>query len=223
MAEKLELFSARVCPYAHRTRLALAEKDVDFTLSEIELTNKPQRFLDISPYGKVPALVHGDKVIYESAIVGEYLNDVFPEPSLLPDDPYTRARVRIWIDYFDNRFLDIYYDAIGNRDRSKDDEFRDKISESFRYMENEGMAKLFGDGPYWLGSDLSLLDIAVYPFLERLPAWSHYRGINIPADCTRLLTWYAAMQERPSVKGMANTPEFYIEGYKGYAGVDDAA
>ena len=54
----MELFSARVCPYAHRTRLVLAEKGIACTLTEIDFKNKPERFLKVSRYGKVPAIVH---------------------------------------------------------------------------------------------------------------------------------------------------------------------
>ncbi|MBC8242358.1 MAG: glutathione S-transferase family protein [Alphaproteobacteria bacterium] len=221
--DTLELFSAQVCPYAHRSRLALAEKGLEFTLSEIDLADKSQRFLDISPYGKVPVLLHNGRTVYESAIVNEYLNDSFPTPALLPDDPYQRAQARIWIDYFDNRFLDTYYDAMMNKDRAKDAENREKIETGFRFIENEGMAKLSGDGPYWLGATLSLVDLAYYPFLERLPAWTHHRGIDIPDDCTRLRKWCDVMRARPSVQEIANPPEYYIDRYKKYAGVEDAA
>ena len=82
MSEPIELFSARVCPYAHRTRLVLHEKSVDFTLA-------------ISAYGKVPALVQGDVEIYESAIINEYLEEKYPQPRLLPADPHRRALARI--------------------------------------------------------------------------------------------------------------------------------
>ena len=72
---KMELFTARVCPYAHRTRLVLLEKGLDFELIEVDLQNKPERFLQVSAYGKVPALVHDGVEIYESAIINEYLED----------------------------------------------------------------------------------------------------------------------------------------------------
>ena len=223
MTDTIELFSAQVCPYAHRARLALAEKCVPFTMSEIDLANKSQRFLDISPYGKVPVLSHNGRTVYESAIVNEYLNDTFPGPSLMPDDPYLKAQARIWIDYFDNQFLDIYYDALENQDRSKDADYREKIAAGFRCIENDGMAKLSGDGPYWLGAEISLVDLAYYPFFERLPAWIQHRGINIPGECTRLRKWNEAMLDLPSVREIANPPEYYIDRYKKYAGVDDAA
>ncbi len=223
MSDTMELFSARVCPYAHRTRLVLAEKGLNFTLNEIDLSDKPQRFLDVSPYGKVPVLVHGDRALYESSIINQYIDDIAPSPALTPDDPYLRAQMRIWIDYFDNQFLDIYYDALMNRERDKDTDFKEKIEAGLRFIETQGLAKLQGDGPYWLGATPSLIDFAFYPFFERLPVWAHYRNIELPANGSRLKAWIDLMAARPSVTAIANTPEYYIERYKGYAGISDAA
>ena len=87
----------------------------------------------------------------------------------------------------------------------------------------EAHSRLSGTGPYWLGAEASLLDFALYPFFERLPAWDHYRGLGLPEDCPGLRVWLAAMAERPSVKAIANTPEYYIERYQNYAKVVLAA
>jgi glutathione S-transferase len=216
-APTLELFTARVCPYAHRTRLALAEKGIDFELTEIDFKDKPERFLKVSLYVKVPAIVHDGVEVYESAIVNEYLDEVFPEPPLMPADPATRALVRVWIDYCDDHFLDDLYAAIRNRDPARAPELKAKTEEHLRLIETGGMRRLSAEGPYWLGERISLLDLAYYPFFERFPAWTHYRGIAIPDDCTRLRDWIAVMAERPSVKAIANTPDYYIERYQGYA------
>jgi glutathione S-transferase len=217
----LELFSARVCPYAHRSRLVLGEKGVDFTLTEIDFKAKPERFLKVSLYGKVPAIVHasdqGQVEVFESAIVNEYLDEVFPEPPMMPADPGRRAQARIWIDYCDNKFLDDLYPAIRNQDPAKAADHKAKVEEHFRFIETTGLARLGGEGPYWLGGEVSLVDCAFYPFFERFPAWTHYRGISLPADCGRLRAWLDAMAERPSVRAIANTPDYYIERYQGYA------
>ncbi|HEY9905093.1 MAG TPA: glutathione S-transferase family protein, partial [Candidatus Sericytochromatia bacterium] len=85
MAE-IEIYSATVCPFAHRSRLVLLEKEIDFELIEIDLQNKPEGFTEISPYGKVPVIKHGDERVWESAIINEYLDEVFPEPPLMPVD-----------------------------------------------------------------------------------------------------------------------------------------
>jgi len=102
----LQLYFAKGSTFSQRTRVVLLEKKVEFTPIELDLQNKPADFLQVSRYGKVPAIKQRNVALYESAIVNEYLDDVFPPP-LLPGDPAKRAirfaklrRIaRIWIDY----------------------------------------------------------------------------------------------------------------------------
>ena len=88
---ELKLYSSNSCPFAHRSRLMLYEKGVDFELIEIDLSNKPDWFASVSLYTKVPALEQGDVKIYESAIVNEYIDEVYPTPAMVPADPGRRA------------------------------------------------------------------------------------------------------------------------------------
>jgi glutathione S-transferase len=217
MSHRLELFSARVCPYAHRTRLILREKDVAFEYTEVDLQNKPSRFLAVSPYGKVPALVHDGATVYESAIINEYLDETFQEPRLMPETPVARAKVRIWIDYCDDYFIADHYALLKNQDAARHPTLLHKAERNFRFIEQEGLAKLSGNGPYWLGSELSLLDFAWYPFFERLPAWTHYRGLKIPDDCPRLQNWVETMAPRQSIREIANDAAYYVGRYVNYA------
>ncbi len=96
---EITVYSAVVCPFAHRSRLVLLEKGIDFNLVEIDLQNKPADFTEISPYGKVPAIKHGNERVWESAIINEYLDEVFPQVPLLPQNPIEKAQARIWIDF----------------------------------------------------------------------------------------------------------------------------
>lgn len=216
-SERIELFSARVCPYAHRTRLVLLEKGLECELVEIDFNNKPKRFLEISRYGKVPAIVHDGYEIYESAIINEYLDEVFPDPPLMPEGAGRRALARIWIDYCDRHLTDDLYAAIRNQEAERQAELNARLAEHMRTIETAGLGRLGGEGPYWLGARPSLVDFAYYPFFERLPAWTHYRGIAVPDDCPRLAAWLEAMAGRDSVKAIANPPEYYIERYARYA------
>jgi glutathione S-transferase len=77
--------------------------------------------------------------------------------------------------------------------------------------------------PYWFGSQFSLTDVAWYPFLERLPAWTHFRGVAFPVDCPRMFAWVEAMAARHSVRRIANGAAYYIDSYKHYAGEAMAA
>lgn len=213
----MELFSARICPYAERTRLVLIEKGIDFELVEIDLGDKPKRFLDVSPYGKVPAIVHDGEALFESAIINEYLDEIVPEPRLMPDDPVQRARTRIWTHYCDEVFLTDYYGLLRNQDAGRHAELKDKVVAHLRTIEAQGLGALSPKGPFWFGAEPTLVDFAYFPFFERLPAWAHYRGVSIPSECPRLKRWVAAMWMRDSVRQIANSPDYYVEHYKGYA------
>jgi glutathione S-transferase len=217
MPHRIELFSARVCPYAHRTRLILREKGVEFEYTEVDLQNKPTRFLAVSPYGKVPALVHDGATIYESAIINEYLDEVFEHPRFMPQAPVPRAKLRIWIDYCDDYFITDHYALLKNLDAAQHGTLLQKAERNFRFIENEGLAKLSKAGPYWLGSEPTLVDFAWYPFFERLPAWTHYRGLDLPDDCVRLKRWLDAMSSRASVREIANDAAYYVQRYTNYA------
>lgn len=219
----MELFTARVCPYAHRTRLALLEKGLDFEHIEIDFKNKTDRFLAVSPYGKVPALVHDDQTIYESAIINEYLDEVFPDPPLMPAGPALRAKARIWNHYCTEYFTPDLYAVIRNRDPEQHGPLAQKVADRLRFVEREGFVALSGGGPYWFGDRVSLTDLAWYPWFERLPAWTHWRGIAIPNDCPRLRAWTEAMAARPSARAVANDADYYIDRFKDRAGERIAA
>ncbi|MBD2185972.1 glutathione S-transferase family protein [Aerosakkonema funiforme] len=216
MAE-VEIYSASVCPFAHRTRLTLLEKGVDFKLTEIDLKNKPDWFISISPYGKVPVIKHGDNTVWESAIINEYLDEVFTEPPLLPKDAGERALARIWIDFANTKFVPAFYNLRINEEREKQQESAQTLHSHLLFMEKEGIAKLSGNGPYWFGESLSLVDLSFYPWFERFPILEHYRSFALPSECVRLRQWWEAMSNRESVQAIKNTPDFYIEQYLQYA------
>jgi len=211
----VEIFSAEVCPYAHRSRLVLMHKGVDFSLTEIDLKNKPDWFPEVSPYGKVPAIRHEGRIVYESAIVNEYLDEVFPDPALMPQDAHARAMARIWIDYGNTRFNAATYTFLRENDTSKQPELRQKLDDCLTFME-EGMRQL-GDGPFWFGAEPGLVDYSYYPFFERFCNVEHYRNYAMPEGCTRIRGWVEAMQALAHVKEIANTPAFYIERAAAYA------
>jgi glutathione S-transferase len=190
----LHLYSYQACPFARRTRMVLLEKGLDFALTEIDLKNKPANFSEISPYGKVPVLLHGDERIYESAIINEYLDEAFPEPKLMPATPAARAAARIWMDYCSQQFVKAswnYFKAEADDERAAAGK---ELADCMLFMEHEGLRKL-SDGPYWLGGDISLVDIQFMPFFQR------YTGEGrsaVPAECERLLLWLNTMTDRAS-------------------------
>jgi glutathione S-transferase len=210
---KLTLFSARACPFAHRTRLVLAHKAVPFELVEIDLQNKPAWFHTVSGYGKVPALEHGEYRVWESAVINEYLDEAFPSVPLLPRDPAARASARIWIDYANTRFAPAFNKLLRGFDDAERAAGRRELEETLSYIEHVGLASLSPSGPYFLGLEPSLVDFAFYPWIERWPGLEHVRGFAIPGEHTLLLRWRDDVKKLKAVIEHENSPEFYIERY----------
>ena len=108
----LTLYAAKVCPFAQRTLITLKHKQLEYNYVEIDLDDKPSDFLEISPYGRVPVLQHNQAVIYESAIINEYLDEVFVDPKCLSTDFTIKAFMRIWIKYLDATFIPAFFNLL---------------------------------------------------------------------------------------------------------------
>ncbi|QOJ32476.1 MAG: glutathione S-transferase family protein [Gammaproteobacteria bacterium] len=206
----IELFSFAACPYAQRSRMVLIEKGLDFELVEIDIHDRPAWFKDVSPYGKVPVLRHEGRVVYESAIINQYVDETFATPPLMPADSHGRALARIWMDYCDTRYLPAAHKLMAERGQPQRlAEAREKLAAVMRFMEHEGLRKL-GDGPYWLGTAPTLVDFHYLPFFERFPVYQELAGAEWPDDCTRLRQWYETAGQRPSFIETRHTLDFHL-------------
>ena len=191
----LELFSFEACPYAQRTRMTLIEKGVGFELTEIDLFDRPAWFSEISPYGKVPVLRHDGATLYESAIINQYLDEIFPEPPLMPARPVERAQARIWMDYCETRFLPVTHRLMTERD----DPGAKPPTRGTRRRSASSSTKVCGSSataPISSGT-ADPGRSAVLPVLRTLRRLPAAGGAEWPEDCTRLAAWFAAMQARP--------------------------
>jgi len=205
---EIELFTSNLSPYAHRVRLALLEKKIDFWHTEIDLANKPEWFLVIAPLGEVPVIRHEDRFISDSTVILEYLDEVYPTPSLRPKDPAKRAIARFWLRFADERFAPAIDHCLTAETADEQTASAAELRDHLLFMEREGLARC-GRGPYWMGSELSIVDLAFYPFFERFPAIQQYRPVSLPLISIRLRYWLDAMRERASVKATQNPVDFY--------------
>ena len=99
MNESIILYDFHGSPCARRVRIVMLEKGLEWETRLVDLTKMEQKrpeYLELNPNGLVPTLVHGDRVIYESNVITEYLDAVFPEPRLYPADPWLCARAKMW-------------------------------------------------------------------------------------------------------------------------------
>jgi glutathione S-transferase len=166
--------------------MALLEKGIPFTLTEVDLYNKPDWFKARSPYGKVPLLRDGEALIYESRIINEYVEDTFPKTPLLPTDPVMRARARIWIDYCNTRLQRaggfIAHDYKVEKSKA---EVKEYLATLDREMANRK----------YIAGDYSLADITFIPFFTRLERYQAQIGDDLP----HVKAWMNRLLDRPAV------------------------
>ena len=158
----LELISFKICPFVQRAVITLLHKNISYKITYIDLSSPPDWFKQLSPFGKVPILkVDDEHVIFESAIIDEFLDEICPG-NLLPNDPLIRAIDRGWIDFGSSLILD-FSGLIHSIDAEKFENKLQVVKNQFDWLE-----KKLGEGPYFNGSDFSLVDIAYAPLFMRV-------------------------------------------------------
>lgn len=190
---KLELVSFAICPFVQRAVIALKEKGVDFAITYIDLENPPDWFKEISPFGKVPLLKAEGEVLFESAIINEYLDEVYP-PMLHPETPLERAKHRGWIEFGSNLLFDQFKTMMAT-DEATFQQQCEVLGGSFARLAQE-----VSDGPYFMGERFSLLDAAYAPFFMRFEILKKHHEELVDLLPTKLALWDKALLKRASVK-----------------------
>ncbi len=193
MAARLKLISHKLCPYVQRAVIALTEKGVPFERVDVDLANKPDWFLAISPLGKTPVLQVGDAAIFESAVILEYLEETQPKP-LHPADPLRRAEHRAWIEYGSQ----VLNDIAGLYSAPNEQAFRAKaaqLEQRFARLEKRVVAS-----PWFDGADFSLVDAVFGPVFRYFDIFDEIGDFGILAGKPKLARWRESLSERPSVR-----------------------
>jgi len=185
-----------------RVKIALAEKGLAWEGIWVKLAKREQKspeHLERNPYGKIPVLDDDGKILFESCIINEYLEEKYPNPPLMPKEPYLRARGRILVDYALNYLHEPYWALRGEimmkkneaeRDQKIIAETRAELVKRLAYLETK-----LGDKPFMLG-DFSLVDIDIFPRFPRMESFGVIPSPSLP----RLSAWYERMKQRPSVQ-----------------------
>src|SRR6202045_4651373 len=193
MAPRLKLISHKLCPYVQRAVIALTEKGVAFERIDVDLANKPDWFLAISPLGRTPVLQVGDTAIFESPVILEYLEETEPKP-LHPSDALRRAEHRAWIEFGSAVLNDIagFYGA------PNDLAFENKtaqLEQRFARLEAQLVAS-----PWFDGESFSLVDAGFGPVFRYFDVFDEIGDFGILAGKPKLAKWRKSLAKRPSVK-----------------------
>jgi glutathione S-transferase len=179
--------------------IVLRAKDVAFEVTYIDLRDKPDWFLKISPHGKVPVLVVDEEPLFESNAIAEYLDETV-EPRLHPADPIKRARNRAWTDFvvdFSAGLRGVYYTKSKEDSRQGLELARRRVSK----LEQAIAEERGNDGPYYNGDDLSLVDAAYAPFLQRFAFVERKLQSGLLEDFPLVQAWSDALLADDRVSG----------------------
>ena len=200
MAAALKLISHKLCPYVQRAVIALTEKGVPFERIDIDLANKPDWFLKLSPLGKTPVLVVGDKAIFESAVILEYLEETQAHP-LHPAEALDRAEHRGWIEFGSAVLNDIagFYAA---RDEATFKAKAEALADKFARLEARAVA-----APWFDGEQFSLVDAVFGPVFRYFDVFDEIGEFSILTGKPRLARWRQSLAARPSVRS-AVSPDY---------------
>jgi glutathione S-transferase len=186
------LISHVLCPYVQRAAIVLAEKGVAFERRDVDLANKPDWFLAMSPLGKTPVLwVHGE-AIFESAVICEYLDET-TLPRLHPADPLLRARHRAWME-----FGSAVLNAIGGFYSAAEDAALQARARDIR-QRLEQLEAVLGDGPYFAGPSFSIVDAVFGPVFRYFDVFDRIADFGFWPGLPRVQAWRRALSVRPSV------------------------
>ena len=184
----MTLYSGTVCPYSHRTRIVVFEKDIECQIVFVDEKKKPRELADLNPYNDVPTMSDRDLVLYGSHIINEYLDERLPHPPLMPVDPVTRAKARLLLMRFDRDWYDILGD-ITTDDKKQTVRARNTIRDGLTVI-----SPLFKQQQFILGEEFSLVDCSLAPLLWRLPAL----GVELPKQARPILDYAERLFERKS-------------------------
>ena len=193
MAATLRLISHKLCPYVQRAVIALTEKGVPFERIDIDLANKPEWFLKLSPLGKTPVLLVGEVAIFESAVILEYLEETQPK-QLHPADPLMRAEHRAWIEFGSAVISDIagFYAA---PDEATFKAKTAQLEQRFSRLEARIAAE-----PWFDGAEFSLVDAVFGPVFRYFDLLDEIADFGILADKPKIARWRRNLTARPSVR-----------------------
>jgi len=169
----MTLFSRPTDIHSHRTRLVLAEKNINIKISNVEGPDLPEDLMDLNPYHSVPTLVDRDLTLYDSRVIIEYLDERFPHPPLMPVDPVTRAQFRLVLFRIETDWYSIAEEVETSPDGKLGSKARKMLRESILQS-----TELFASRPYFLSEEFSLVDCTIAPLLWRLPIYGIDLGKN---------------------------------------------
>ncbi|TDF42199.1 glutathione S-transferase family protein [Alteromonadaceae bacterium M269] len=185
----IKIVSFKICPFVQRVTALLEAKKITYDIEYIDLSDKPDWFLEMSPNGQVPILITDDnQVLFESDAIVEYIEEV-TEPSLLSPDPVQKAQDRAWSYLASKNYL-VQCSAQRSTNQETLTERASKLATAFAKIETK-----LGDARYINGDSLSIVDISWLPLLHRANIIEQNSGFDFLSAFPKVKRWQNTMLE----------------------------
>ncbi|CAK9155070.1 unnamed protein product [Ilex paraguariensis] len=188
------------CPFCQRVQLTLEVKEVPYTMHLINLSDKPQWFLEVNPEGKVPVIKFDDKWISDSDVIVGLIEEKYPTPPLSPPPEVASVGSKIFISFI--KFL-----------KSKDphDGTEQTLLDELKALDEH----LKAHGPYISGENFTAVDLSLAPKLYHLEvALGHFKGWAIPESLTHVLSYVKLLFSWELFEKTKAPKEYVIAGWK---------
>ena len=196
----MTFFSDPADHYSHRVRIVLAEKGVTVHIVDVQGNDKPEDLAQLNPYNEVPTLVDRELTLFQANVIMEYLDERFPHPPLLPVYPVARAQSRQLIHRVERDWC-VHVDALvrGTEKEATLNKRRKELRDTLITV-----APLFGESPFFMNEEFTLVDCVVAPIFWRLPSL----GIDLPAkQCAPIIEYAERMYDRDSFQASLTEQE----------------
>jgi glutathione S-transferase len=189
-----KLISFKLCPFVKKAEILFRFKGVEFEVEHIELAEPPSWFMQMSPLKKVPLLVIDNQIIFESSVICEYLDEVYPK-KLHPDDALLRAQNRSWIEFGNSCLWDSFY-LTTKETKQAFDSVRDDLLIKLDHVE-----LAISGAPYFNGKRCSLLDLSFAPLFKFLTCIDELNPVIFSIERhPKLIRWKNSLLELSTVK-----------------------
>ena len=190
---QLHLISFKTCPFVQRAVITLKHKQIDYDITFIDLADPPDWFIELSPLKKVPVLKVDDEVLFESAVINEYLDDI-TGGELQPGDSLARAKNRAWVEFASNMLGNLYMMKM-SKDEERYNKYHDTLVDQLHRVE-----KRLGDGPWFNGDEFSLADTAFAPMFRQNSVAQNRLSVIDPASMPKVTAWGDRLLALPEVR-----------------------
>jgi len=210
---KLELISFKLCPFAQRAVILLEKQGIDYDINYINIMDPPDWFKEISPTGQVPLLKADNEIIFESAVISEFINDI-GNTNMHPEDNFQKAKNRAWIEFISGMIEQMM--PIAGGDEEKFLNAKEALFKKLRRIES-----ILGEGNFFNGSEFNIIDAAIAPIFMRLSWIDEFTDGALSLDnLTKVKNWSNNLLADEEVKNSVvnGLEDIYLSNIEGRGG-----